>query len=100
LLIVIVSAGKAELPEVVLALDAVSRCTAGISKPMRMAMMAITTSNSTRVNPLPANHRPLRENRDMAAFLEKENENETTAILVAYRERLTPSSSRRRTCYA
>jgi hypothetical protein len=46
--------------------------------------MAITTSNSTRVNPLPANHRPLRENRDMAAFLEKENENETTAILITY----------------
>ena len=47
--------GEAELPEVVGALDPVRRlpalCTAGTSRPMRMAMIAITTSSSISVNP-------------------------------------------------
>jgi hypothetical protein len=50
-----VDGGQAHLFEVVGAADAGRRsrtfCTAGSSRPMRMAMMAITTNNSISVNP-------------------------------------------------
>jgi hypothetical protein len=52
---VIVVGGEAQLFEVVGALHPRRRladlCTAGRSKPIRMAMMAMTTSNSTSVKP-------------------------------------------------
>ena len=51
----VVGAAKAQLLEVVDALDPAqplrAACTAGSSSPIKTAMIAMTTSNSIRVNP-------------------------------------------------
>src|SRR5438874_1259692 len=62
-------------------------------------MMEITTSSSTRVKPLPANHRPPGEILDMAASSKEENETKQWLIYVALR-RLFSQSTRRRVCSA